>query len=267
MGENFLKYSYEFIDKIILYRVKTPYLQFTPNEILKRPWLTLDKTNKDLKYYIKKYANKFFVNDFIDSFMGELNKLNHFENIYTCKRLSLEEYLAVAREYLNKIFDLFPEDKKIVMVHPCNIISSKIDTNLPYFDGKYKVIIVDKDPRDIFVAMKNRYKKKPGTYLDYYSNIDNFIEDFKYSRRFHEHNLKVLGGKVLYVTCEDFIQNYDFVSGKIENFLNLESDLHSNKFKFFNPEISIKNVEMYKKYENKEDIKKIEDNLSAYLKY
>lgn len=267
LGEEFKNISYDFINKIIEYKIKSSFMQFTPNEELRNPRKYVDKKQKDYRYYLKKYLFKALNKYLLDDFCEELKEFNYHTDIYICKRMMFDEYIQIAKQYLIDIFNLFPENKKIALVHPCNLINSKIDPSLEYYDSNFKVIVVDKDPRDIFVAMQSKFELNPTSYLQYYSDVDRFIYDFKVSRKYHEHNMKVLADKGFFLTCEEFIQNYDEISKKINEFLELDSNLHTKKCELFNPEISIKNVASFKNYKNLKDINKIELNLTEYLKY
>lgn len=267
LGEEFKSISYNFINKIIEYKIKSSFLQFTPNEELRNPKKYIDKSRKNYKYYYKKYLFKVLNKYLLDDFFEELKEFNYHTDIYICKRMMFNEYIQIAKQYLIDIFCLFPKGKKIALVHPCNLIGYKIDSSLEYYDDNFKVIVIDKDPRDIFVAMQSKFKSNPATYLQFYSNVDRFIYDFKIARKYHEYNIKVLGDKGFFLTCEEFIQNYDETARKINEFLELDSNLHTNKCKIFNPEISIKNVASFKNYKNLEDINKIELSLTEYLKY
>ena len=169
-----------------------------------------------------------------------------------------KEFAKIALDYMNKIFDLLPDNP--IILHHTFINNIKLDSQLPYFDN-YKTIFVDKDPRDIYVYMK----KSKYNFTKFSNDIDTFIKIFKSQRQFHKHNVKLLKNNVLDIKCEDFIKNYDEVSKKVINFLGFDEENHINKFKYFNPEISKQYVQAYKNYENQDEIKKLEKELAEYL--
>jgi hypothetical protein len=69
---------------------------------------------------------------------------------------------------------------------------------------------------------------------------------------------------LLIVNFNDFICDYDLVSKKINYFLGLKTENHVLKHKYFNPNISIKNVGLYKNFKDKNSIQLIEQELSNY---
>ena len=69
---------------------------------------------------------------------------------------------------------------------------------------------------------------------------------------------------LLIVNFNDFICNYDMISKRINNFLDLNEKNHVHKYKHFNPNISVKNVGIYKSFNDISSIKLIEKELSNY---
>ena len=143
-----------------------------------------------------------------------------------------------------------------------DFVDAKIDDQIPFFKD-FRVIIADKDPRDIFVAIASH---KDWSYLDVFRDVDNFIKLFKLNRQYQKHNLELLGSNAKLIYCEDFINNYDKIANEIICFANLNKNDHIEKLKYFNPEISRKYVEAYKKFDNQNAIRKIEKELSEYIR-
>ncbi len=259
LGSDFLKLSNEFKDKFVEFTIKSEELSFAPNETILMP----DKRTGIFPYklrFINKFLNKYILKQYNEMFLDEVRNRNFNKNILYVKNMEKNEYVKIAKEYLENILNLLPIDKKIVLVHPVNIIGVKSDDSAQYWDN-YKVVIPEKDPRDIYTAMSNG--KSP--YLERYkNNPDYFIKDFKNSRKYHEHNKNLFGNNVIEIQCEDFIYNYDRISQKLNSFLDLKEENHINKMKLFNPEISKNFVGSYKNYKNQEEIKKIEKELEKY---
>lgn len=126
---------------------------------------------------------------------------------------------------------------------------------LNYFH-KVKVIVADRDPRDIFTELVNypSYPTKP---------VDNFIQYFKCQRDAVAMDNK--SNNILRLRFEELIFDYENGLEKIYNFLGLERHHHSKKMMFFKPEKSLTNIGKWKKYEAQDDIKKIEKELSPFL--
>ena len=195
-------------------------------------------------------------------FLKEIREVNYDKDTYLIKKMSKEEYIKLAKKYLEDNFDLLPENNCIPLHHAL-IFDMKIDNQLPYFDDNFKVFIVDKDPRDIYVAMNKG--RKVWSLFEYVDDIDTYIERFKRERQYEKHNMSLLGDKVMKVRCEDFVLNYDDYKRKILDFTGLKEENHTDKFKYFNPEVSIKYIGSYKNFENQDVIRKIEKELSEYI--
>ena len=67
------------------------------------------------------------------------------------------------------------------------------------------------------------------------------------------------------VRFEDLIYDYDKKVSEIANFLGFKDSDHINKKSRFNPDISIKNTQLFRKNDYKDEIKIIEEKLSNYL--
>ena len=80
-----------------------------------------------------------------------------------------------------------------------------------------------------------------------------------------ESEKECISKKVLRIKFEDLIYNYDKELKKIEKFLNFKKEEHINPKSRFNPEISIKNTQLFNKKEYIKEVKIIEKELSNYL--
>lgn len=124
-----------------------------------------------------------------------------------------------------------------------------------YFKNS-KAIILTKDPRDLYILMKR---------LDVawapLESVDNFIVYYRklLSPRF-------IRDDILYIQVEDLIYKYDETIKIIENFCDLKPDQHTNKFKYFNPQKSISNTQLFNYFtEYSSEISKIERELTSFL--
>lgn len=179
------------------------------------------------------------------------------DEITYCSHPSEEKFLELTRKYINNLFDSVSNGVENVMVDQV-VPSTNISRYLRYFDN-INVIIVDRDPRDIFCLEK--YVWKDGMIP---TDVKTFCEWFKYTRNGRDNELK--NNKVKFVQFEDLIFNYDNIIKEIENWLDLSSFDHVKPKKIFNPEISVKNTQVWKKYPcDFKEVKYIEDNLPEYL--
>jgi len=130
-----------------------------------------------------------------------------------------------------------------------------------YFDDKLKVIVVERDPRDVFVLNKYIWSKK-GLSLPFPVDVVEFCKFYDLMRK---SEIECNSNKVLRIKFEDLVYNYDKKIEEIMKFLNFSSKDHINKKKRFNPDLSIKNTQVFRKDEYLKEIKIIEEKLSSYL--
>lgn len=123
---------------------------------------------------------------------------------------------------------------------------------------KAKMIIVDRDPRDIFCD-----ELKHDETLDKDNKTIEAAKRYVIRSRAMRDGV-VMDNDVIKVRFEDLIINYDQTIGKVLAFLDLPDDTHVEKKKFLKPEVSIKNIGIWRKYygECKEAIDYIENELS-----
>lgn len=122
-----------------------------------------------------------------------------------------------------------------------------------------KIIIVDRDPRDMYVLNKSSWGE-PYIPTD---SIDTFIQWYK-GIRFSQKKEAVLANVCL-IHFEDLIFRYEDSLQKIQQFLHFTNEAHTHKQQYFNPAKSIANTCKFKNYPQwAEDIAKIESELAEY---
>lgn len=168
------------------------------------------------------------------------------------------DFSKKVKKYLNNLFDTINTEKDILffdqLVPCCNI-----DKYLKYFDN-IKVIVVDRDPRDIYVLSKFIWKDG----VIPVDNIEKYIVYWKAIRKHLEYE-KENRENILRINFEDLVYNYEKTVDKILNFLQIDKKEHKNHKKFFIPEKSINNTQIYLRYkEVYSDIKLIEKELEEY---
>ncbi len=126
---------------------------------------------------------------------------------------------------------------------------------LKYFYSA-KVIIVDRDPRDIFIdALRWSYIPT--------DNINDFILWFKTQREYFIKNNSE-NQNILFLRFEDLVFNYDMSISSIISFLSLSPENHRLKQTIFDPNRSKQNIGQWKKHINEYDFSEIEKQLSEY---
>jgi len=132
--------------------------------------------------------------------------------------------------------------------HSYILLDQAISPNNPDVIHRYfrdaKMIIVDRDPRDTFV---NEYFA-----ICYIDNDYNSVEG---GRRYAMRQRALRSGlvedpNILKINFEDLIIHYEESKKTIADFLNIPLENHLYPKKFLKPEVSIKNIGLWKKYYN-----------------
>ena len=245
-GDNWIKLSYRYIDELTDFKYPG--------------WWDYDLYDRGLiYYYAKKTPNKVLKKTI---WKNEPEKvLNSMKKEVTyCSHPTEEKFLQATRRY---IFDLFasvtPPDKEIIMVDQL-LPPMNIERYLRYFNNNIQVVVVDRDPRDIFVL--DKYVWKDGILPD---EPDIFCKWFEYTRS-HRKSENLYTNQIHFIRFEDLVYNYKATANELADWLGLEKEKHVQAKQVFRPEVSIKNTQVWKQYpESEEAVKYIEEHLDEYL--
>lgn len=221
--------------------------------------------NNDFVSITKKYINSLSTNTIILNSYCESFKKNYLTSTVDKIRCKLErktrgkvkianrkarksfiikpnfkDFSNKTKLYMNEIFNICPSNKIALLDQALS--PSNTNSGDKYFDD-IKSIIVDRDPRDIYVENCldcDIVFEKPGS-LD---SAKKFVDFFIKSRDFS------ISNKILMIKFEELVFNYDESVSKICSFLNLK-DKNTHKFSFFNPKKSSANIGIWKKYYNR----------------
>lgn len=249
---NFVRHSEAFIDSICMAHWNGNWHRGTD---------TIKFSKEDLLYY--NLAKQVFLNEYSYS-RYSLFEPNTWHPIYHKKTTSYyahftEAFYHKAQEYISKLIaeiTVHIDTEKILIDQ--FFPTSDIKAYLNYAPDT-KVIIVDRDPRDMYVLNKSSWGE-PYIPSD---DVDTFIRWYR-SIRFSQQQ-EVQNKNVLLLHFEDLIFNYETSLIEIKHFLNLTDEEHVKKLKCFNPAQSVKNTYKFKNYPQwKEDVLKIEHELSEY---
>ena len=171
-----------------------------------------------------------------------------------------EKFYEITKKYVNNVLNLFDSSNQDILLDqlllPYNL--HRIDN---YFNENLKVIVVERDPRDVFLSNKYIWSKVEGT-VPFSRNVKDFCKQYSKIRKIE---IPCNSKKVLRIKYEDLIYNYEISVNKIISFLEYNSEDHINKYTKFNPNISIKNTKLFLKKEYQEEAKYIEKELKKYL--
>lgn len=169
-----------------------------------------------------------------------------------------EEFYTKTQEYTYRIFNAVERKQKFILAD--GLFRPEIAARELNWYSNAKFIIVDRDPRDLYILSKI-YKGEP--YLPTW-NVDTFIDWFKTYRSCNERNSKY-PDKILQLRFEDLIYEYEESLKKLKEFLNLTDEEHIKKGQIFISEKSKTNTQFFRKHpEYAEDIQKIENELPEF---
>ncbi len=244
-GDKWQEYSYRYINALT---------DFTYNG-----WWKYDLYDRGKLYYFRKRIINLMLHKTIWRNKPD-RQLNTMKNEITyCAHPSEEKFLQLTREY---IYDLFasvkPVDKEIVMVDQL-LPPMNLKRYLRYFDNNIQVVIVDRDPRDVFVL--DKYVWRDGVIPN---DVNTFIKWFNYTRD-HRKNENLNTDEIKFIRFEDLIYKYEETTNELSEWLKLEATSRQ-KEKVFNPEVSINNTQTWKNIpDSREEVKAIEKELADYL--
>ena len=179
-------------------------------------------------------------------FLKKLNRWKVNREMYFSKPTK-EKFLLHTRTYLETIFNLFMKKNNIkTLILDQTISVTDIESSMKYFQDM-KLIVVDRDPRDIYVDLV-KMKALVGADSDINKRAERFVLWYKLIRE-----RLYVNENVLFLNFEDIILNYDVEIKKIQLFLGLENK-HIRKKQYLNPEVSKKNIGQWKKFHNQDEI-------------
>lgn len=241
-NHKFIGISHDFINALI----KDKHTQFWPYELLRV---------SEVNLLFKKTLKKLFKRDIQ-------------AEIYYTERA---EFIPLVNTYITRLFDEVGSSQHTHMV--LNNAFEPFNPQ-PCFDmvPDSVLIVVDRDPRDIYASMINfdevyvpDFEKYSGSdilkkNITGFGDINYFISRYKMLRD----NVNGLpNDRVLKVNFEEFVLNNTTCSKKIQDFISLESENDVGS-KIFDAEKSKKNIGLWKKYADLPEIKLIENQLSKF---
>ena len=206
-----------------------------------------------LKYFYMRIRTKYSEYDY-----------NNSTKMYL-SRPSDKKFITESRKYINNLFSSYARQNGIdtivldQAISPTNIVKTS-----SYFEN-IKIIIVDRDPRDIYTNLAKR-NVLFGADINKNNSSKKYI---KWHLKLRElsindviNNTKI---PILRVNFEDLIYDYKNTIGKINDFVGNDK-YHKYQYKNFNPESKYakNNVGMWKKYSNQKVMAEILEELPEY---
>jgi hypothetical protein len=237
-GGNFQKATNQFLNSI----VSTKY---------EGNWHFFYFQEKSFKLFLEKTAHKLHI--IPDNC---LNKNMFYSN------LSSSKFDLLAKKYLKSIFSDYESNNDFL------VLDQGVPTQDPlvatnYFDN-FKIIIVDRDPRDNYCDLINQ-KGEIGQELLKHNDVS-FYKDWFLQYRSKKEEIRQ-NKNVLLLSFEDLVFDYDAEVKTVEKFLGLSSKNHIRKFAFFNPKVSRNNIGIWKEYPNQKAINDLSKVLPSFINH
>ncbi|KIM04405.1 MAG: hypothetical protein KN64_07900 [Sulfurovum sp. AS07-7] len=169
-----------------------------------------------------------------------------------------KDFEAKVNGYINMLFSTIAdkETHTLILNNACEPYNPM--ETLKMIDNS-KCIIIDRDPRDIFVTSLTN-----GDNDDIPKDYKTFVKRFRYQREQVRDSMDD-NTRVLRLRFEDLVLNYDMTVEQIMIFLELDAEDHIAKNIYFDPKKSSNNVMAWKQCEDKIAINYIERHLSEYI--
>ena len=169
------------------------------------------------------------------------------KNIYVS--INAESFQRKTKKYFNNLINKATPDPYNYFLINDSLSSFHPKRVLDYFKDA-KLIIVHRDPRDSYCNLINEVSNFMPKSIDQYIKLYKYMITVSKSNEKNDH-------RVLRINFEDLILQYDDTKKTVFDFLDIDGSDHVNKFKYFDPKISIKNIGIWKKHKNQNNMNKI----------
>jgi hypothetical protein len=171
---------------------------------------------------------------------------------------SPEYFSKCVKEYITDLCSVIDPGNRFRYLYFDQLLPPiNIERYFKYFDDLH-VIVVDRDPRDLYLDNLLNWQER---WIP--TDVNKFIVLYKKVRE--RIGVEKDNPNILRLKFEDTIYKYDDFTQKINCFLSLDESKHKAPKSKFNPDVSIKNTQLWKKKKIDSDIlKAIENNLSDY---
>tara|TARA_A100001015_G_scaffold310542_1_gene412149 strand:- start:2321 stop:3298 length:978 start_codon:yes stop_codon:yes gene_type:complete len=246
-GNKFFKFGYDYKNKL-----DKDFFKLS-NEYINKLTLSQYKGTSMVNIY-----NKNAYSYFIEKLISIILKKPNSDKMYISQP-SYKDFISETQDYLEKIFYRLSYCGTKTVVIDNAIPTSNMDKSLKYFRD-IKMIVVERDARDTYYDLK---QKKLLIGAEFYSkdSLDKYISWVKTNRKKTNYELT----NVLKIDFEDLVLNYENTLDNIKIFLGHDIK-HSKKLAYFNPEVSKKNIGIWKQYHNQKFMRQISKELPQYCK-
>ena len=169
------------------------------------------------------------------------------------------EFTRAAKKYTSAYMKFYSLDDEAIEVFDHLVWPQHAELVEDYFEKNFKMIIVNRDARDLYILNKYYLHKPPVSVVKPYfpTEVDAFIDEWQRTITNYDDTEQLLN-----LNFEDLVYHYDETVAKIENFLGVSSKLHEKAKSSFVPEKSIENTQTFLVCDEwKSEVKRIEEEL------
>lgn len=184
------------------------------------------------------------------------------EIFYHIKPAICKDFLSLASKYISPLLNPVSGKEFTTFFH--------LDARVPQEEADLmcgsdiKFLCVYRDPRDQYASHINIMNKYNMPIHKDFSTPQSFIKFYSESM---EKLLTKASPNRLAVRFEDFVLEYDETADKIMKFIGTDAIHHKYRKIYFNPKYSIKNIGIWRDFEDQEAIATIEKILKKYCFY
>ncbi len=180
--------------------------------------------------------------------------------IYFYNRKEFESVKVLIQKFGNELVNYVSinvDSKKIALLDNCIHIQN---IHLLKYISNLHIVCVFRDPRSVYVAQCTERKSFDSDVKKFIKNYTNVIASIKEMHQIYKNeNLK---NKLSILSFEDFVSSDSCRANLIHNLNLSQSDWYTPK-KYFDPSISIKNVNNYIDFKDQESIKMIKNQFCS----
>lgn len=176
-----------------------------------------------------------------------------------CAAPGEKKFVECTQRYIEELLTEASNGADTIMVDQI-VPPSNLSRYTRYFDN-IKVVVVDRDPRDLYLLEKMEWKDGVIPHED----VETFVKWYRYTRA---HRLtEVLNPETtIFIRFEDLIYRYDEETERLRVFLGLEEGNHKRPLTKFVPELSRKNTRKWLEYpEVADEVAYIKRELPEYI--
>ena len=169
-------------------------------------------------------------------------------------------FLEATRKYVGKLLDYGNPERKEYLVVDQLVPPTSVARYAEFLPDECRVFIVDRDPRDLYFTCKYFIRSN----VVPCRNVEEFCRWFLWTRKQSE--MQTDPGFLMRVKFEDLVYDYERKRNEILAFCGLENAVCENRHKFFKPELSLQNTQVWLRFKDYEkDVAYIESELAPYL--